>query len=147
MYHLAVHGNHLELLVPCNQGNWIDCTPRDTPENSERTTTFRSYLCHSLRFRVPVRQIRVVGSSVVVRRLLPENEFDGFNDYGEPLEQRSIRAVWPFASQVQDVLARLEIPESNPLFYVIEGLDARKHFHTPNGVRSQLPMTDAFEKR
>ena len=49
--------------------------------------------------------------------------------------------------EVKDVLARLVIPESNRLFYVLEGIDAHKQFYTPDGVKSRLALSDEFDKR
>ena len=49
--------------------------------------------------------------------------------------------------EVKDVLARLVIPESNRLFYVLEGIDAHKQFYTPDGIKSRLTLSDEFDKR
>jgi len=33
IYDITLKGTHVEVLIPCNQGNWIDCTP--TKETSK----------------------------------------------------------------------------------------------------------------
>ncbi|CAF0932679.1 unnamed protein product [Adineta steineri] len=48
---------------------------------------------------------------------------------------------------VKDVLARLVIPESNRLYYILEGIDAHNRFHSQNGIKSHLALSDEFEKR
>lgn len=62
-------------------------------------------------------------------------------------ERERSNSVVSFSFQAEDILARLVLPESNRLFYLIEGLDAHKHIYTSQGVQSQLPLADAFEKR
>ncbi|CAF5217003.1 unnamed protein product, partial [Rotaria magnacalcarata] len=47
---------------------------------------------------------------------------------------------------VNDVLARLVIPESNRMYYILEGIDSHKRIYTSNGVKSQLSLSDEFEK-
>jgi hypothetical protein len=49
--------------------------------------------------------------------------------------------------EVNDILARLVIPENNRMYYILEGIDAHKRFYTSNGVKSQLALSDEFEKR
>ena len=39
------------------------------------------------------------------------------------------------------------IPESNRMFYLLEGLDKNKRFYTPNGIQSHLPLASAFDQR
>jgi len=39
IYDINIKGTYLELLVPCTQGNWIDCC--DSSENSKITFFFR----------------------------------------------------------------------------------------------------------
>ncbi len=45
------------------------------------------------------------------------------------------------------MLARLVIPESNRMYYILEGIDAHNRYYTPNGIKSQLALSDEFEKR
>jgi hypothetical protein len=33
------------------------------------------------------------------------------------------------------------------MYYILEGIDAHKRIYTPNGVKSQLNLSDEFEKR
>jgi hypothetical protein len=33
------------------------------------------------------------------------------------------------------------------MYYILEGIDAHKRFYTPNGIKSQLNLSDEFEKR
>ncbi|CAF4261605.1 unnamed protein product [Rotaria magnacalcarata] len=34
IYNITLRGDHIELLVPCNQGNWLDCSNVKTAENN-----------------------------------------------------------------------------------------------------------------
>jgi hypothetical protein len=36
IYNITVHADEVEVLVPCNQGNWIDCSNRNSAENSRK---------------------------------------------------------------------------------------------------------------
>lgn len=33
------------------------------------------------------------------------------------------------------------------MYYILEGIDAHKRFYTPNGVRSQLHLSEEVDKR
>ncbi|CAF3280350.1 unnamed protein product [Rotaria socialis] len=124
IYDMTVKGDHLELLIPCNQGNWIDCTNGigRSPQQQSSQPAENNY-------------ISVCAKSFSLTYPLPFVEF--------------CPTVTPMdiTIDVNDVLARLVIPESNRMYYILEGIDSHKRIYTPNGVKSQLSLSDEFEKR
>ena len=49
--------------------------------------------------------------------------------------------------EVNDILARLVIPESNRMYHILEGNDAHKRFYSAHGIASELGLSEQFEKR
>jgi hypothetical protein len=33
------------------------------------------------------------------------------------------------------------------MYYILEGIEAHNRYYTPNGIKSQLALSDEFEKR
>ncbi|CAF1031213.1 unnamed protein product [Adineta ricciae] len=114
IYNITLRGELVEVLVPCNQGNWIDCSNDKAAENT---------------------YVSLCAKSLVLTYPLP---FLEFCPVSTPMDLNI---------EVNDVLARLVIPESNRMFYIVEGLDAHKQFYAPDGIKSHLPLSDIFEKR
>ena len=84
IYHLNVHIDQVELLIPSNQGNWIDCrseADRFARENS-KIVRFRPFdsamLPLTIRFSLVVRENARLGFSLVLRRIRCGNVVDGF---------------------------------------------------------------------
>ncbi|CAF1000290.1 unnamed protein product, partial [Adineta steineri] len=120
IYDITLQGDHIEVLVPCNQGNWIDCVKENArqqqgaPENNYISVCAKSF---SLTYPIP---------------------FLDFCPKATPMD---------ITIEVKDVLARLVIPESNRLYYILEGIDAHNRFYSQNGIKSHLALSDEFEKR
>ncbi|CAF3889879.1 unnamed protein product, partial [Rotaria sp. Silwood1] len=116
IYNITIDRQYVEVLVPCNQGNWIDCT------NDKQQPVENNY-------------IFVWAKSISLKYPLLFLEF--------------CPTVTPMdiAIEVNDVFARLVIPESSRMYYIREGIDAHKRFYIPNGIKSQLSLSDAFERR
>ncbi|CAF1506567.1 unnamed protein product, partial [Rotaria sordida] len=126
IYDISLQGNHVEFLIPCNQGNWIDCPNENNRQKQQQQQQ-----------QQPAENnfISICAKSVSLTYPLPFLEF--------------CPKVTPMdiTIDVQDLLARLVIPENNRMFYILEGVDSHKRFYTPNGIKSQLTLSDEFEKR
>ncbi|CAF4065238.1 unnamed protein product, partial [Rotaria sp. Silwood2] len=117
IYDITVRGDQVEILIPCNQGNWIDCSNGGDQESEENN--YVSLCAKSLLLTYPL----------VFSEFCPKN------------------TATDLTIETKDILARLVIPRSNRMYYIIEGLDMHKRFYTPEGVKSQLSLSDAFDKR
>ncbi|CAF4971055.1 unnamed protein product, partial [Rotaria sp. Silwood1] len=120
IYDINLKGDHLEVFIPCNQGNWIDCTNENNrqkqqqpPENNFISVCAKTF---SLTYPLP---------------------FIEFCPKVTPMD---------ITIDIQNVLARLVIPENSRMYYILEGIDSHKQIYTPNGVKSQLALSDEFEK-
>ncbi|UJR36630.1 hypothetical protein I4U23_029350 [Adineta vaga] len=114
IYNITLRGELVEVLIPCNQGNWIDCSNEKTAENN-----YVSLCAKSLALTYPLSFI----------------------------EFCPVATSADLTIEINDVLARLVMPESNRMYYIVEGLDRHKRFHAPDGIKSHLPLSDIFEKR
>ncbi|CAF3740732.1 unnamed protein product [Rotaria sordida] len=117
VYNITVHGDQVEILIPCNQGNWIDCSNENAQQPAENN------------------YVSLCAKSLVLTYPLPFFEFCP-----------KVTAM-DLTVETEDVLVRLVIPRSNQMYYIIEGLDMHKRFYTPDGIKSQLSLSDAFNKR
>ncbi|CAF1669939.1 unnamed protein product, partial [Adineta ricciae] len=110
IYDMILQGDYVEILIPCNQGNWIDCA---NGNHAQQRTAENNY-------------ISICAKSFSLTYPLP---FLEFCPKATPMD---------ITIEVHDVLARLIIPESNRLYYILEGIDAHKRYYSPTGVKSQL---------
>ncbi|CAF3397517.1 unnamed protein product [Rotaria sp. Silwood1] len=117
IYDITVQGDQVEILTPCNQGNWIDCSDGNNQQLAENN--YVSLCAKSLRLTYPLSFIEFCAKTTAMDLTI----------------------------EAKDILARLVIPRTNRMYYIIEGLDMHKQFHTPDGIKSQLSLSDAFDKR
>ncbi|CAF3838581.1 unnamed protein product, partial [Rotaria sp. Silwood1] len=118
IYNITIDRQYVEVLVPCNQGNWIDCT-NDKQQQQPVENNYIFVWAKSISLKYPLL-------------------FLEFCPTVTPMD---------IAIEVNDVFARLVIPESSRMYYIREGIDAHKRFYIPNGIKSQLSLSDAFERR
>ncbi|CAF3490546.1 unnamed protein product [Rotaria socialis] len=79
IYNITLRGDHIELLVPCNQGNWLDCSNVKTAENNYLSLCAKTLvLTYPLAFfefcpKNTSMDLTVEVSDVLARLVLPRN--------------------------------------------------------------------------
>lgn len=82
IYNITLRGEQVEVLVPCNQGNWIDCSNVNAENSMKKIFVYsiEKSLLVVLRLCFIMCQISSIYLSIIISGVLSNSDANGFND-------------------------------------------------------------------
>jgi len=85
IYNITVAGDQIEVLIPCNQGNWIDCSNGKDQQSAENSINKlwvlnKIYFFTCLRLYIIMCKKICINLSITIFGILSKSYTNGFNN-------------------------------------------------------------------